>query len=169
MEKLRKNGARIKIHPIIPESCAEHEFRVGEVGPETVQFDKLGSGHQITIPTGRISEVLLMDPNERAATVVLAGRLQWISMTRSWKFFLEVPLAAAELQIGIGKLSSALDQRRIDVESLLKSRGRSVLLVDERRLPDALSDGRHVVYDEDGRYFRVPSGPDYLILIASGL
>jgi hypothetical protein len=121
MEKLRKNGARIKIHPIIPEKCAEDEFRIGDVGSGSVQFEKLGSGHRVTVPIGRISEALTMDASEKSATVVLAGRLQWISMSQSWKFFLEVPPLVTGLQIGFGKPSSAMDQRRIDVESMLKS------------------------------------------------
>jgi hypothetical protein len=76
-------------------------------------------------------------------------------MRQSWKFFLEAPLVAPDLQIGFGKPSSALDQRRIDVESMLRTRSISVWLVDERYLSGAISEGRQVVYDEDGKYFRV--------------
>ena len=168
LELLRRDGTQIKIYPIIPTRCAEDEFRVNDVGPDTVQFDKPGSGHRITVPKSRIKEVLPMDPNGKSATVVVEGRLQWVSLRQSWKFFLEAPPAAANLQIGFGRPSSALDQRRIDVESMLKSRGTSVWLVDERYVPGAISEGRQVVYDEDGKYFRVPSGPNHLILVASG-
>jgi hypothetical protein len=88
LEVLRP-GARLYITPIFPVQCAKDEFHLTEQDAQNLQVSK-SSGHQIRIPRALIRHVLHGDYHE-PATIVLDGRLQWLSSSRSWKVFPEAP------------------------------------------------------------------------------
>ncbi len=166
LEALLLSGAPVRLYPVIPVKCASDKFLIEKTQMGALYLHKLGSGHHVPVPLTRIKEIWPEGTYQDSATLVLEGRLQWSTRNQFWKFAPESPASQTEREIGFGKLSSAEDQIRIDLERILRAHGRNSWLIDERHLAGALAQGRHIVYDEDGKFFRVPSGPNWLILIS---
>jgi hypothetical protein len=100
--------------------------------------------------------------------MVLDGRLQWISPSRSWKTFPEAPSTPTERQFGLPKTSSFRDPRVQEMIAALACYGRTVRFSREDRIGERFAEGWQIIYDNDGLYFCV-QGPDTnQILIADG-
>ena len=70
--------------------CEYNSFRVSEVTATTVTFRKGSNGQSVSIPVQRIAEVLEIGSAD-ISTVVLSGRLQWLTIPETWAFFTEKP------------------------------------------------------------------------------
>jgi hypothetical protein len=79
----------IRVSPLIPQGVRDL-FRVEDLQADSLILDKSGSGERITIPLGRVVEILKMGSNE-APLVRIEGRLQWLTMRHEWKCFHDGP------------------------------------------------------------------------------
>jgi hypothetical protein len=110
-----------------------------------VMFEKESNRQTLTVPAQRIEDVLGAAPDE-APTVILNGRLQWVTVAELWNFFPEKPAPNDSAGLGFGK------ERPRDnpgVPAHLQSRcGWSL----QANVPARLQEGCAVFYDEDGKY-----------------
>jgi len=157
----------LRITPILPVQCQQDDFRLAEVRPYELILSKTGTAHgAIAVPRVRVKEPLFAGEGS-PVTLVLDGRLQWLSAGRDWKFFPEAPATAQERQLGFSKFSFGNDPRIQEASARLQRYGIGVGFVREDRLAQALAQGKQVVYDDDGLYFRW-QGPDIAqILVGS--
>jgi hypothetical protein len=158
----------LRITPILPLRCQQDEFRFAELREYELVLKKPGSWHDsIPIPLSRLKEPLFSGANE-PVTLVLDGRLQWLSVPRSWKVFPEAPTTEHERLIGFSKFSSANDPRIHEIQAALTRHGIRVGFVRENRLGEVFGQGKQVVYDDDGFCFRWQGRDTAQILVASG-
>jgi len=158
----------LRITPILPVRCQQDEFRFAELREYELVLKKPGSWHDsVPIPLSRLKEPLFSGANE-PVTLVLDGRLQWLSVPRSWKVFPEAPTTTQERLIGFSKFSSANDPRVQEIQAALTRHGIRVGFVREDRLGEVFGQGKQVVYDDDGFYFRWQGRDTAQILVASG-
>src|SRR5712671_4790408 len=94
----------VRLTPVLPAARAQDTFFVRAVTPQGVELGKSSSGHVITIPAQRITDDLPVanDP-DCTRLLELNGRLQWLSLSRSWRFFPDKPLSAEERQYGFSR------------------------------------------------------------------
>jgi hypothetical protein len=95
---------------------------------------KLSSGHYIEIPIPRVRE-LLHSGSSAPPTIVLNGRLQWMSVNASWHFFPEMPSTDRERCFGFEKTSSLSDPRVHALQQQLEPRGTRFHFSRERDFP----------------------------------
>ncbi len=132
----------VRILPLVP-TCQYDSFRVKEVASELVTFEKLSNQQTLTVPAQRIEDVLGAAPPE-LPTVLLNGRLQWITVPQVWKFFPEKPQPNDTLGLGFGKERPRNDP---GVSAHVRSCWSLPANIAARR-----TEGYAVFYDEDGRY-----------------
>ena len=162
LRQLVQNKAIVCVKPAIPAKAEIDKFQVQEVTSDALVVEKLSSGHRIQIPIGRVAEVLVLAPGE-PPVVQLDGRLQWLTISDSWKFFDLKPDPASPY--GFHKPSHLQDVCAFDIGEALKKRGGRMGWRLERDLPGSLVRGVEIVYDDDGKYFRTPSRPSDLIYV----
>lgn len=162
LQQLIEKKVVVQIKPAIPQRTESQEFQVQEVNSDSVLVEKLSSGHRIHIPIGRVAEILVLAPGE-PPVVQLDGRLQWLTISDSWKFFDLKPDPASPY--GFHKPSHLQDVCAFDIGEALKKRGGRMGWQLERDLPGSLVRGVEIVYDDDGKYFRTPSRPSDLIYV----
>jgi len=154
-------GAHVHLTPIIPIARAQDKFYVRNVTSEAIELEK-SSGHVITIPARRITDDLpLSDDAEVTRLLELNGRLQWLSLSRSWRFFPEKPQSADERQCGFPRGATPDDP----IIAQLQQRGQNTRFARLDNLPRYLLQGYQLVYDEAGLCLRHGD----LILIAAGV
>lgn len=100
------------------------------------------------------------------ATIVLNGRLQWISANASWHFFAESPSTDREKYLGFEKMSSMQDDRVRVLQRQLEPKGIRFTFTHEANVSPLESKGWEIVYDSDGRLFRIANANESLILMA---
>jgi pyrimidine deaminase RibD-like protein len=103
-EELRKFAAQkkqVRIEPMTPAS-EYPSFQVHELDEVRVVVKKLSSSQEVGIPIGRVTEILWADVND-PPTLMLNGRLQWITIPNEWKFFPEPPPASDEGCLGYAR------------------------------------------------------------------
>ena len=105
LDSLRQTGVRLTITPIIPRNFSRHEFAIEAIDKdaEELRLSKIGTIHSdVVLPLGRVVDVLSTGDSE-ARTLVLDGRLQWISPSCRWRFFPERPATPDEQELGFFK------------------------------------------------------------------
>ncbi len=153
MAKLRgfaEQKRRVRIRPIIPSTAELDVFVVNEVEPDKAVLTKASSEHTVVVPTARVMDILPGDGPD-LPVVVLRGRLQLVTTSRSWKFFEQEP--AADAQLGFGKVSAPEELRAQAVIQALRSAGHETCWDWQHNVSTRLAYGWYVVYDDDGRYF----------------
>jgi Domain of unknown function (DUF4062) len=139
-----RNYTPVRILPMIPD-CPYNSFRVKSVDSGVVRLEKDSIRQTLTLPAQRIEDVLAGGPDE-APTLLLNGRLQWITVPEVWRFFPEKPLPGDAAGLGFGK---ERDRNHPGVPPQIAPRcGWSL----PENIPTRLAEGRAVFYDEDGRY-----------------
>ncbi len=134
----------VRILPMVP-ACEHNSFRVKSVESRVVTFEKDSNRQTLTVPAQRIDDLLGAGPNE-LPTVLLKGRLQWITLPEVWRFIPEQPPSNDPAGLGFGKerprnnpgVASPLDSRCI------WSKPDNVAM--------RLREGYEVFYDEDGKH-----------------
>ena len=158
-------GAAVRITPLIPRP--EHDlFTVVEVKTGTVKVEKKSSHEHIHIPTGRIEELLDLG-NSAHPTLVLNGRLQWLTLQRKWEFSLDKPPSLSGSTLGIPRDCPSQGPMIQGLSERLRQRGYHPSWAGSDRVPDALSSGSEVFYDDDGFYLRCADPDGWLILLVS--
>jgi hypothetical protein len=168
LDDLRIRHGSLRVTPILPTRCQQDEFRFVTIREYELILNKPGSWHDsIPISLSRLRDPLFAGVGQ-PVTLVLDGRLQWLSGNREWKAFPEAPTTAQERLIGFPKFSSTKDPRIQELSGRLARYGHSVGFVREDRLGEVFSQGKQVVYDDDGLYFRWQGRDTAQILVSSG-
>lgn len=144
-------GDRILVHPSIPRPTERREYQVQHVEDSCVVLRQRLADPPLSIAAAAVAEV--RSARERhPATLVLKGRLQWITATRQWTVLPERP--AEDAEHGLHKLTSSSDDRVIGFIEQLRQQGYSAWWVPVESVREFLSQGGEIVYDSDGCYLR---------------
>jgi hypothetical protein len=118
---------------------------------------------RVEIPTKRIADILpAVAPD--ASTLLIEGRLQWLTTKQRWKFFETKP--EANSPYGFPKPSSLNDPRAREVIRFCEGNGRQTGWVRWNKVAMRLAEGWTIVYDDDGKYFCIADRLEDLVLIA---
>ena len=147
-----REGVSLRILPMVP-PCEYNSFRVSEVTATAVTFGKGSNGQSVSVPVQRIAEVLEVGSAD-IPTVLLGGRLQWLTLPGIWSFFTEKPADNDPLGFGFAKPVPNAPE----VVRRLNGRPYSLFMLREAALLHA--DGWTLFYDDDGR--PVTYGAGYL-------
>jgi len=135
-----------------------------DIDSDVLVVMKQSSMHYVHIPLGRITELLSSGPRD-PHTLVLRGRIQWLTPIEQWRFFPEEPTTQEQRSLGFAKRSGDNDMRARTVSALILSKGAQVGFLNQDRLAGYLSDNGEVIYDADGLYFRKEDRPYPQLLV----
>jgi len=138
-----QTGTLVKILPLVPATTQYRNFRVKSVESGIVTLEKDSNRQTLTVPAHRVEDVMHAEPPE-LPTVLLNGRLQWITIPEVWRFIPEKPLPNDLHGLGFGK------ERPRDNPGVPIQCG----WIQQTRLAARLGEGYAVFYDEDGKYIR---------------
>jgi len=166
MAELAASGRAVLVSPAIPTLKSRFDaYTVLKTDERTAQLRNIGSGQSVTVPLGRIIEIIWRGDNDKPE-VNLNGRLQWLTLQGEWKFFPERPESQEEKQYGFGKPTNRSDPVVNQVWGELQSRGyRQLARFMPQEMQRRVNHGWDVIYDADGRYFQYQD-PDKRILAA---
>jgi hypothetical protein len=139
-------GSRVRIVPIVPRKHEQSEFMLEKVADECLSVKKLDSGRQVLIPKSFVEKIHRFG-DSKPALMQLNGRLQWISAKRNFECVPGLPPTGQAGLYGIGKNVDSRYPMRLGISGAFAR-------ID--RLPEVLSRGWHVYYDEDGMYLILP-------------
>ena len=139
-----RNYTPVRILPMVPD-YQYNSFHLKSVDAGVVTFEKDSNRQTFTVPVQRIEDVLGAALNE-PPTVLLNGRLQWITNPEVWRFFPEKAAPDDSAGLGFGK-----ERPRDDpgVSALLQTCCAWSL---PANIAKRLREGYAVFYDEDGKY-----------------
>jgi len=157
-----KPGARLRVRPAIPRSAEDHEYRIQQVNPDCALIQKLSSDPPLAISASAVAQVD-SSPDHSASTVILNGRVQWVTTTEQWAVFPEQPPSDSEF--GLDKLANPDDPQVIHCMNQLRKRGYSPWWVPKDAAHEFLAQGSEIIYDKDGRYFRARDRHSEWILV----
>lgn len=169
LNDLRRLAAEKKVvhlHPVVPRNREMDEFQIEAATDRTVSLRKLSSGHYIELPMQRVKEVLFTG-DSTPPTLILNGRLQWIGVNASWRFFVESPSTEREKSLGFEKVSSLTDPRVRKLQQQLEPRGIRFHFSHEGAVSELENKGWEIMFDTDGRLFRILNGNESLVLVIS--
>jgi schlafen family protein len=164
LRQLAADRTIVRIQPIVPRNREADGFQVDAATDKTLSLRKLSSGHYIELPISRVNEVLALGGSV-PPTIVLNGRLQWIGVDASWHFFSDAPSTEREKNLGFEKMSSLGDPRVRALQRQLEPNGIRFHFSHERDVPAREGTGWEVLFDADGRFFRIVNGSESLILM----
>lgn len=144
-------GDRVLVHPSIPRPAVHREYQVQRVEAGRIFLRDRPADQPLSIAATAVAEVR-SDRGSRPITLVLKGRLQWITATRQWIVLPEQPPADSEH--GFHKVASSSDDRVVEFIEQLRQLGYSPWWVPVDSVREFLSQGGEIVYDSDGRYLR---------------
>jgi len=139
-----RNHTAVWVLPLLPD-CPYRSFRVRSVDAGVVTLEKDSNRQTLTVPLQRIEDVLAGGPDEQP-TLLLNGRLQWITVPQVWRFFPEKPLPGDPTGLGFAK------ERARDNPGVPPKIAQFVGWSLPQNIPGYLAGGRAVFYDEDGKY-----------------
>jgi hypothetical protein len=158
LRSFARTGTVVCVSPLTP-TFQYDRFRVTDVPSGTLVLKKESSPQQVTIPLQRVAEILRTGLNA-PPTVMLDGRLQWLTLPQKWQFFPEAPDQADGFRLGVPKASSLKDPDVNLLSQQLAALGMRLSWSRLDMLAERLNAKTHkVFYDTDGRYFR-QRGPD---------
>lgn len=139
-------GKRVTIHPTIPRNFETEQFVIKEVTREIIKVDKPSSGHEIVIPRNAVEKIQSWGEFQ-PPWLMLSGRLQWRTRSRTWIFLPEQPPFGPEGQYGSWK---SVWMFGLGTEITEAIKGLETTWALEQKLPRLLSEGWTIFYDEDG-------------------
>lgn len=101
LTELASRQQTVRITPGVPNYPA-FDFQVRAADERIVSLERIGSGHQVVIPVGAISEIMWQG-DSAPPILKLNGRLQWLTASKTWKFFPQAP-GTEERQFGFSKV-----------------------------------------------------------------
>ena len=147
-----KLGATLYIRPTIPRSAEGHEYRVRHIEGARAELQKSPGDDLLSLCASAVAQFQSPDDDHGRPTMVLRGRLQWLTASRRWVCFPEEP--RPESPLGLAKSASPEDPRVLDFVARLRQAGYSPWWIPEEVTQEFLAQGGEVIYDEDGRYLR---------------
>jgi hypothetical protein len=169
LRQFARNRTVVRVSPLIPPLQFDR-FSVTEANDGTLRLEKESSDQQVTIPLQRVAEILRTGTIE-PPTVMLNGRLQWLTLSQEWQFFPEPPDHLDGSGLGVPRDSSPRDPFVASLDQQLALRGLHLLWSHRDKLAERLNAKTHeVFYDTDGRYLRL-RGPDHesILLMTAAL
>lgn len=163
LSQLAKSATIIRIRPVIPAKHERDNFQVREATGNLVSVEKCSTSQSFDIPTKRVFDLLPALSGE-PATILLDGRLQWVTTTQRWKYFEGKPDPG--LPFGFSKPSSLNDPYANEIINRCQDRGFEFGWAHYVKLTTRSAEGWEIVYDDDGRYFCISDTPYDLVLIA---
>ena len=157
-----KPGARLQIRPVIPRSAEQHEYQVRHLEGERATIQKLPGDEVVSICAGAVAQICRSNDHSRF-TLVLRGRLQWLTAARRWVCLPEE--SRPDSPLGLAKSSSPDDPRVADLVARLRQAGYSPWWVPEEVMHEFLAQGGEVIYDDDGRYLRTQDARSSWVLL----
>jgi hypothetical protein len=146
----------VRVAPVVPR-CQYDLFAVTGVQSGTVTLHKQSTMEDVTVPLPRVAELLSAGDNA-APTLVVNGRLQWLTLLQRWRFFRESPDTSDTLRLGVGRETGRNDPLVVGLGPLLAPKRQRVTWSEVRHVAGRLASGTHeVFYDEEGKYL-VSSG-----------
>jgi len=139
-----RNHTPVRILPMVPD-CPYNSFHVKSVDSGVVTLEKDSNRQNLTVPAQRIEDVLAGGPLD-SPTLLLNGRLQWITVPEVWRFFPEKPLPGDAAGLGFGK-----ERARNDPGLPPQMAARCGWSLPEN-IPARLAQGCAIFYDEDGKF-----------------
>jgi len=139
-----RNHTAVWVSPLLPEG-ADRSFRVRSVDAGLVTLENDSNRQTLTVPLQRIEDVLAGGPDEQP-TLLLSGRLQWITVPQVWRFFPEKPLPTDPMALGFPK------ERARNNPGVPPKIAQSVSWSLPQNIPGHRAGGHAVFYDEDGKY-----------------
>ena len=137
---------QVHVRPAIPIIALGGIYTVRNANGDMLELHKDGSCQKTWIPMRRVTFIAAA-PHE-IPYLQLDGRLQWLTLAQSWRFFPESPLPHDEL--GLGRSSDDHDL----VIAKLQSRGDQIRFADRGKIASHMSNGYEVVYDDQGFYLK---------------
>jgi hypothetical protein len=107
--------------------------------------------------------VALPGANEDLAVLSVSGRLQWLTLSRRWRFFPE-PISG-ESALGLGKISSPQAPYVSEIRAKLESRRIQSCWDWLNNLSDRIGAGWEIFHDDDGRFLRYLVAPSEQIFV----
>jgi hypothetical protein len=162
LRQLAEKFESVRIRPIVPTAFEQDTFFIREVKADVITLTAPAPGYTAHIPTSRVSEVLFFGYSDKPQ-VLLDGRLQLISTTDSWKFFDEKP--SPDSPLGFCKPSGITDPRPREIQKQQEARGMKFHWGALAEIGRRFEEGYRIVYDDDGRYFRIADPVGDLVLM----
>ena len=158
------------ISPIIPThrqypSYQQFTFQLVSREEDVFTFQRRSS---VTLVPQLIKSIVFQGPSSQPVSLILDGRLQWLEPSEEWEYRPETPHTDEERILGFSKLSSLHDPRIRELAALFAGR-KELAWAWIPRLPQLLSQGWEIVYDNDGFYFRASDRPYDQVLILKRL
>lgn len=153
-------GARVQLHPTIPRGAEQDLYDVGRVGPNFIELFKESNQQTVEIPATGVG---IVHKNVQRFTIVLQGRMQWVTPKQRWEFFPEGVPDGDDYYLGLRKPAAMNEPRVLELQALRNSACRWTRA---DKIARFLGQGWHVIYDADGRYFRVPGRDVDLIFMS---
>jgi len=101
LREFKRTRTVIRVTPLVPHGVRDL-FRLEDVQADALILDKSGSGERVTIPLGRVVEILKLGSNE-APLVRIEGRLQWLTVRREWRFCHDGPERNDPFHLGVAR------------------------------------------------------------------
>jgi hypothetical protein len=153
----------VRVAPLFPR-CEYDLFTVRSVQSDAVTLHKQSNMEDVTVPLPRVAE-LLSTGDDEAPTLVVNGRLQWLTLRQRWRFFREGPDPSDTLRLGVGRETARDDPFVVGLGPLLAPKGQRVTWSEVRYLAGRMASRTHeVFYDEEGKYL-VSAGA--ILMVAS--
>lgn len=154
LRELAEHKNRVRVSPLVPSGPGD-VFGVVSVDQELLVLKKSATDQEVDVPLSRVLEVLPPANNDHG-TVMLAGRLQWTSLAKRWKFFPET-ISDSEASLGLGKISSPHDPHVTEIRATLERQNIQYCWDWVFNLGDRIGAKWEVFYDDDGKYLRCPA------------
>ncbi len=149
LREFMRTGTVIRITPLIPHGVRDL-FRIEDVQADALILDKSGSGERVTIPRGRVVEILKLGANE-APLVRIEGRLQWLTLRREWHFCHDGPERNDPFHLGVAREVG----RDCPLVTTLNQQSYPVSWSRRDLLAGRITARTHeVFYDDDGYYLQ---------------
>ncbi|MGB2678508.1 MAG: DUF4062 domain-containing protein [Candidatus Acidiferrum sp.] len=162
LRELDDKKIHFRIQPMVPSFPGEYRFHIEGLDQKTVTVKLHATRESISLPVLRVSEILNFGDRE-APILLLDGRLQWLTTIQRWRFFPED--VGTGTPLGLHKPSRLDDKRAIELTDYFRKREFQPGWAYEGDAPSKINAAYQPVYDDDGRYFRIPDRPDNLVLI----
>jgi hypothetical protein len=137
-------ASAVRITPMVPAPQYD-SFWIKSVQPGVITLEKGSNRQTLTVPAQRIEDLLIAGQSE-SPTLLLNGRLQWITLPAVWRFFPERPASNDPGGVGFGKETA---RNNPGVPSPLDTR---CVWTNSGNIATRLHDGYEVFYDEDGKH-----------------
>lgn len=147
LRALKGENRFIRVTPMVPRFQYD-QFRIEDVTSTAVKLHKISNKQEVTIPSPRVEDVLDNGANAEP-TIVLNGRLQYVTLRQVWQFFPEKPPANDPFGIGFGATQPPSDHT---IDARIAELGLVRAFALPANIPDRIQDGADVFFDDQGRH-----------------